>query len=132
MAVGVELLLGTFYLLMVALGLVAGAMAAQFGASLSVQIIMAALVGGGAVALLYRLRPSPPHHLPAHADADVNLDIGQSLEIKHWAKGSTTQAAYRGAKWAVEYIPSDEAPTPSPGLHRIREVVGATLRVEKV
>lgn len=132
LAVGAELLTGTFYLLMVALGLAAGAVAAHLGATQTTQMIAAALMGGGAVALFYRLRPTPPHHLPAHADADVNLDIGQTLHIAHWATDLHTHAAYRGAQWAVEYLPSDAAPSPSPGLHRIREVVGSTLRVEKV
>lgn len=131
LAVGTELLTGTFYLLMVALGLAAGAIAAHVGATETVQMTVAAFVGGGAVAALYRLRPTPPRHLPAHADADVNLDIGQTLTIPHWSKGLHTQAAYRGAQWAVEYIPSEDAPTPTAGLYRIREVVGSTLRVEK-
>ena len=49
-AVAVEMLTGTFYLLMLALGMVAGALAAHAGASAPMQLVVAALVGGGAVA----------------------------------------------------------------------------------
>ena len=45
--VAVELAIGTFYLLMVALGLAAGAVAAHLGLPLSAQVTTAAIVGGG-------------------------------------------------------------------------------------
>ena len=48
-AVAVELLTATFYLLMLAIGLGAAALAAHAGASMAVQLALAALVGGGAV-----------------------------------------------------------------------------------
>ena len=48
-AVAVELLTGTFYLLMLAIGLGAAALAVHAGASMAVQLALAALVGGGAV-----------------------------------------------------------------------------------
>ena len=44
-----ELVLGTFYLLMLALGTVAAAVAAHMGASASLQMVAAASVGGAAV-----------------------------------------------------------------------------------
>ena len=43
-----ELLTGTFYLLMVAIGLVAAALAAHLGLPITAQIVAAAVVGGGA------------------------------------------------------------------------------------
>ena len=48
-AVAVEMLTGTFYLLMLALGLASAAIAAHAGASLPFLSVIAALVGGGAV-----------------------------------------------------------------------------------
>ena len=50
LAVAAELATGTFYLLMIALGLGAGGLAAALGASWMWQLLGAALVGGGAVA----------------------------------------------------------------------------------
>ena len=55
-AVAVELLTGTFYLLMLAIGLAAAAVAAQAGASVTVQFVIAAGVGGTAVVAWHTLR----------------------------------------------------------------------------
>ena len=49
-AVAVELATGTFSLLMIAIGLAAGALTAHLGAALAGQFVVAAVVGGGAVA----------------------------------------------------------------------------------
>jgi len=48
-AVALELSTGTFYLLMIAAGLAAGALAAHAGMPLTGQLIVAAAVGAGAV-----------------------------------------------------------------------------------
>ena len=49
-AIALELLTGTFYLLMLALGMAGAAVAAHLGAGTVVQLLIAAGVGGGAVA----------------------------------------------------------------------------------
>ncbi|MDO9166532.1 MAG: NfeD family protein, partial [Rhodoferax sp.] len=49
--VAVELVTGTFYLLMLSLGLVAAAISAHAGATTPVQILVAAVFGGGSVVL---------------------------------------------------------------------------------
>jgi membrane protein implicated in regulation of membrane protease activity len=49
-AVAVELATSSFYLLMLAIGLAAGAMAAHVGGAVPTQLVAAAIVGGGAVA----------------------------------------------------------------------------------
>ena len=49
-AVAAELATGTFYLLMIALGMAAGALAAHAGAAQPVQLVVAAIVAGGATA----------------------------------------------------------------------------------
>lgn len=128
LAVTAELVTGTFYLLMLALGLAGGAVAAHLGASLTVQLAAAAVLGGGAVALLQVFRPKPLHRPPPQADADVLLDVGQTVHIGQWATQGPTQTAYRGAQWTVELVQPNT--NPAPGAYRIREVVGSVLRVE--
>jgi hypothetical protein len=60
-AVVIELITGTFYLLMLAIGLAAGALAAHAGLAMTGQLVVAALVGGGAVAGWHVWRgPSSP------------------------------------------------------------------------
>lgn len=130
LAVSAELLTGTFHLIMLALGLAAGALAAHLGLPLTGQLVCAAVMGGGAVALLQKLRPRPERSLPHEANVDVNMDIGQTLHIAGWNAGNTTQAPYRGALWTIELLPGTSAETPpAAGLYRIREVVGNRLRV---
>lgn len=132
-AVSAELLTGTFYLLMLALGLAGGAVAAHLGFTVPVQLVAAAVVGGGAVAVLQKVRPRPHRDLLAQADADVNMDVGQTLHIDEWSAPTTTQASYRGAVWAVELMPSSAtatSPAPLPGRYRIKQVVGNVLHVE--
>lgn len=126
-AVGLELLTGTFYLLMVALGLAAGAVAAHLGGGLAAQLVTAAAVGGGAVALCYRLRRNAPGRLPARANRDVNLDIGALLQIDGWAADGTAQVKYRGAMWTAALMPG--VAHAGGGQYRIEQVVGNRLLV---
>jgi membrane protein implicated in regulation of membrane protease activity len=128
-AVAVELVTGTFYLLMLAIGLAAGALAAHAGAGLSTQLVAAAIVGGGAVAACYLQRGSRPPALPAAANPDVNLDVGETVLVDAWEPDGTAQVRYRGATWTVSHLPGA---SPSSGLHRVREVVGSRLVVEKI
>lgn len=127
--VSAELLTGTFHLLMLAIGLAAGAVAAHANLSLTMQLVCAAAVGGGAVVLLQTLRPQPEKSQPAQSNADVNLDIGQTLHVTQWMADHTAQASYRGAVWTVELIGNPAQDPPIPGPYRIREIVGNRLRV---
>jgi membrane protein implicated in regulation of membrane protease activity len=128
-AVAVELMTGTFYLLMLAIGLAAGAVAAHAGVGVPVQLVVAAAVGGGAVAAWHFLRGRGRAELPAGANPAVNLDVGETLTVPAWQPDGTAQVRYRGATWTVAHAPGA---APSAGLHRVREVVGSRLVVEKI
>ena len=128
-AVAIELMTGTFYLLMLAIGLAAGALAAHLGAQMPVQLVTAALVGGGAVAAWHLLRDRRVPSLSAAANPDVNLDIGEPVMVDAWRPDGTAQVRYRGASWTVAALPGT---APVAGLHRVREVVGNRLIVEKL
>lgn len=122
MLVILELFAGTFYLLMLALGMVAGALAAWFNLSAEVQILLAALVGAAAALALRRRRPRKGD---STRDPNINLDIGQSLHVSHW-HGGTARAMYRGALWDVELAHGAHAKA---GQFVIREVRGSRLIV---
>jgi membrane protein implicated in regulation of membrane protease activity len=128
-AVAVELVTGTFYLLMLAMGLAAGALAAHAGAAVTVQIIVAALIGGGAVAGWHLKRGRRPPGPAASANRDVNLDIGEIVHVDAWNADGTASIKYRGANWTV--IPEGGA-VQTTGAHRVREVIGNRLVVEKI
>ena len=60
-----ELLTGTFYLLMLAVGAIVGALASYLGLGTVAQIVAAALLGSVAVLACYFLRKRSPRRLPA-------------------------------------------------------------------
>jgi membrane protein implicated in regulation of membrane protease activity len=124
--VAAELATGTFYLLMFALGSVAGAVAAHLGAGSSGQVIAAALVGGGATALWHLRRFRAPRSAPAESNADVNLDIGGTVHVDTWNRDGSARVSYRGALWSVQYAGSG---TPAPGEFTIVAVRGNKLSV---
>lgn len=102
-----ELLTGTFYLLMIALGFVAGALAHIGGASPAAQFMWAALVALAAVVALRRSRfGRRRQRRDASANPDVNPDVGATLEVPAWREGRA-RVPYRGAAWDVELAPGE-------------------------
>ncbi len=122
-----ELTTGTFYLLMVSLGLVAGALAAHMGVPLTAQIIMAAVVSGGATAAWHFYKTKQPGAARAQANPDVNQDIGATVQVETWRADGSASVKYRGAQWAVEAAPGVAH---TPGSYRVQEVKGSTLVVQ--
>ncbi|HVZ44976.1 MAG TPA: NfeD family protein [Ramlibacter sp.] len=127
-AVAIELLTGTFYLLMVAIGLAAGAVAAHLGAGIATQLVAAAAIGSGAVAAWHLRRGGVPP-APASGNRDVNLDVGEMVQVERWEPDGTARVKYRGAQWTVTSATGQPEGT---GAHLVREVVGSRLIVEKV
>lgn len=123
-----ELFTGTFFLLMLALGLVAGALAAHAGLDLTGQLLSAAVVGAGAVAWWQRRRAKHPVQAPSERNPDINLDIGQVIGIQSWEPGGMAHARYRGADWAVQL--QEGCAASSNGRYRIVQVQGSTLIVQ--
>lgn len=123
-AVAAELATGTFVLLMLAIGLAAGAIAAHLGLGVTGQLVTAAVVGAAAVALWRARRRQHPTVAPASSNRDVNLDIGERVQVEAWLPDGTARVTYRGAQWTARYAGKD---TPSPGEHIIRRVEGNHL-----
>ena len=126
LAVVAELATGTFYLLMFSLGLVAAAVAAYFGLSTTVQVAVAAIVGGGATLAWHFLKSSKEAAAaaPANANSDVNMDIGATVHVESWNPDGTTTVQYRGSIWQASAFGTA---TTKPGNHRIKEVIGSRL-----
>lgn len=122
--VALELVSGTFYLLMLALGAAAGALAAHAGGLLPVQLAAAAGVGGLAAVLwrLWSVRRAPAHAQPLH------WDVGSTVQVDAWDAQGRAQVRHRGAVWAA--VCAQPLPTPA-GLHRIARIEGNTLVLEK-
>jgi membrane protein implicated in regulation of membrane protease activity len=122
--VAVELVSGTFYLLMLAAGAVAGALAAHLGLGHAGQLVTAALVGGGAVVAWHLGRSRRGAGAPAQANRDVNLDIGERVHVDTWSAEGEARVMYRGASWSARYGGKGDA---QPGTHVIHAIEGSLL-----
>lgn len=120
-----ELMSGTFYMLMVALGFIAGGIAHVFGAGLEMELPIAALVAFAAVLGLRRSKFGRINRRDASHDPGVNLDIGETLKVDEWHDGRA-RAMYRGAEWDIELAPGE---TEGATLYRITAFSGNTLVV---
>jgi membrane protein implicated in regulation of membrane protease activity len=120
----VELLSGTFYLLMVALGCASAALCAYLGLEFTTQVIAGAAVGAIAIAVLHRSRwARGRRHLEPTSNPDLNLDLGQTVEVRAWQDGRA-RVEYRGSQW--DAVPEEAAHAPT-GVLAIRAIRGSTL-----
>ena len=117
--VAVELITGTFYLLMISLGLVAAALLAHSGASAPWQWVGAAAMGGGAVLAWRAYQQARPQ-----SNHNINMDVGQRVQVEHWQSDGTCGVHYRGAHWDATLQPGQVAQA---GSYVIAEVVGNRL-----
>lgn len=125
-----EMFSGTFYLLMIAIGLAAGGFAALAGVSSAFQFVLAAVAGICTTYVLRRRKLGEFYKRDAARDPNVNLDIGQTLPVEQWGSGAgginTARVMYRGAMWDVQLAHGAIA---KPGLFVIREIQGSRLIV---
>ncbi len=122
-----ELVTGTFYLLMISLGMVAAALAAHMGTSLVGQCVVAALVGGGATLAWHVYKIKQPSAAKAEANRDVNQDVGAVVQVDTWNADGSASIKYRGAQWAVVAAPGVAH---TAGSFRVKEVIGSRLVLE--
>ena len=119
--VALELAVGTFDLLMLAVGATAGALAAHLGLPVPAQLIVAAVVGAGLVGVLYLRRARGAR---ASGDANLHMDVGQTVEVAAWDADGRARVRYRGADWPARLAPDCAARA---GLHHIVALDGNTL-----
>ena len=132
-----ELFTGTFYLLMIAIGMAAGALTAWLGAALEWQFVVAAIVSVAGTIVVRRSQFGKREKVDSAKDRNVNLDIGQPINIEKWAQENTggdaasvgfytARVKYRGALWDVELAPGETAHS---GQFFIQEIRGSRLIV---
>lgn len=135
--VAVELATGTFYLLMLAMGATAGALAAHADRPVAQQLAIAAIVGSLCAGSWYAKRRRQHMRLPVKSlgiqdDPDLSLDLGQTVTVTAWQADGTTQVIYRGAPWSARLRhPLNGQPQPEPGAYRICAMQGNHLLLEK-
>ena len=124
-----ELMTGTFYLLMVAIGCAIAGLAAVSGATVPLQLVSGAAIGIAATMVLRRTRLG---RIRLQGDAaenrDVLLDIGEVVEVTDWRDG-TAHVRYRGCRWDATLEPGA---TQRAGAQVIKAIRGSTLIVAPV
>jgi hypothetical protein len=78
--------------------------------------------------LWYLRRARHPNEAPASANANVSLDIGETVQVELWNSDGTANVQYRGANWTAIHR---AGVAPSPGMYRVAELVGNRLLVDK-
>ena len=126
--VALELFTGTFYLLMLAVGLAAGALAAHLGLSFSGQLVAAAVIGAAAVVIGHLQRRKRKGDPSIRSLRSVNLDVGETLHVDNWQSDGTASVRYRGAQWTAVL---EQGQVAEAGNYRVTELVGNRLKVEK-
>jgi membrane protein implicated in regulation of membrane protease activity len=127
--VALELFTGTFYLLMLTVGLAAAAVAAHAGLGMTGQLLLGAVVGSAAV-IGWHVKKKRMASAQAHQDEpEVRMDVGEVVNIDLWLPDGTARVQYRGAKWDAIHRPGV---IPTPGQHRVAELVGNRLLVDKI
>jgi membrane protein implicated in regulation of membrane protease activity len=127
--IALEMLSGTFYLLMLALGAAIAAVAAHLGVPLALQMVVASVAGLVSVAVWHQFRKRRPGDPSVRAQRSVNLDVGEIIQVDAWLPDGSAQVKYRGAQWRVIQRPGN---APVPGAYRVSELVGSSLLVDKV
>lgn len=120
---GLDMFLGTIYLLMVGLACGCGALAAWAGATAGWQfsIFACAMFAGSLVVWVAGLRR------PAKAKDMLEPDVGQIVMVEQWRDDKTAMVRYRGALWTAQAV---EGAVLAPGPWKIVRVPGARLLIE--
>jgi len=125
--IGVEMFTGTFYLLMISIGALVGAIAALLGFDTTWQIGLAGSVAAITTGLCHFKRARNPKSAIYSENKDALIDIGQIVEVVHWEPDQTTQVRHRGAEWSARWAGTG-APVTGPCI--IRGIRGAQLQLD--
>lgn len=117
--VGLEMVTGTFYLLVVAIAMAVGGVAALLGMGMVWQLVLSAVTGIAGTIVLRRWKSTR-----SSDTSNASLDIGLPVKVIKWNEDGTARVFYRGAEWDAEL---ESADTPREGTLYIAEVRGSAL-----
>ncbi len=116
---GLEMVTGTFYLLVLAIALAVGGLTALLTTGVVWQLLFSALTGIAGIIVLRRWKSTRTAEAPG-----ASLDIGLPVKILKWNDNGTARVFYRGAEWDAE---PESADTPHEGTLYIAAVRGSVL-----
>ena len=118
--IAVELLTGTFYLLVVGLAVACGGVAALLGVPTPLQWLLAGVLGLIGTMSLQRWK----RRLMAKTPQQPGLDIGAQVRVMTWGPDRTARVSYRGSSWDAELASPD---TPQAETMYITALRGSVL-----
>jgi membrane protein implicated in regulation of membrane protease activity len=93
----IELMTGTFYLLVLGVGAFGGAIAAVLGAPFIVQVLVSGVLAGVGTVVVHQWHK---RHHGANREISNQLDLGQSVTVVSVSDDSgLLRIKYRGAEW---------------------------------
>ncbi len=104
-----EMLTGTLYMLVLALGCVAGGAAAAAGGPIWSQCLAAGVVSLLGTAWARRMRTGRPSGQPVGRNRDVHADVGERVQVDQWDAQGRARVQYRGTQWDAQWDPVDRA-----------------------
>jgi membrane protein implicated in regulation of membrane protease activity len=125
-----ELTTGTVYLLMVAIGLAAGGLAAWLGYGFLVQLLVAAALASAGCLAVQRARARMPAQPESQRNTNVQIDLGNVVTVDAWHVDGTALVQYRGAPWTAKLDAGQGVATT--GAHTIVAMQGNTLVLKPV
>lgn len=116
---GLEMVTGTFYLLMVAVAMAVGGLAALLGLGIEWQLTLCAIAVIAGTIILRRWKSAQ-----ASETANASFDVGQPVKVLKWNDDGSARVFYRGAEWDAEL---ESADTPRDATLYIATVRGSSL-----
>lgn len=92
-----EMLTGTFYMLILSVAVGTGGLAALLGWDMSVQITCSVITGMIGVMIVRKMKGAS-----TAKSEDQNLDVGQTVRLITWNNDGTARVHFRGAEWDAE------------------------------
>ncbi|MEQ1838170.1 MAG: NfeD family protein [Candidatus Nitrotoga sp.] len=92
-----EMLTGTFYMLILSVAVGTGGLAALLGWDMSVQITCSVITGMIGVMVVRKMKGAG-----TAKSEDQNLDVGQTVRLITWNNDGTARVHFRGAEWDAE------------------------------
>ena len=102
--IGLEIMTGTFYILVFSIAFSAGGLMAYWQYSFTTQLVVAAVFGIIGTVLLRSWKAAQERQQPQDHQ---NLDIGQSVTVEAWNLNGTARVSYRGTQWDGELASPD-------------------------
>lgn len=101
---GLEMLSGTFYMIVFSIAAAAAGIIAYFHFGITVQLSVATLVGVVGTRLLRAWKAA---NIRPSTAAERNFDIGQAVQVETWRDDGSLRVQYRGSQWDAELESSD-------------------------